>query len=94
MGLRCSINSVLPTHSAYVYVLCDVWYEKYRKHHLEIHTLARPPEASAAHFNGSIESDAAVQPPLGSQECLAASLPIEFLEFIVPDPLHEADQRN
>jgi hypothetical protein len=44
--------------------------------------------------NGSIESDAAVQPPLGSQECLAASLPIEFLEFIVPDPLHEADQRN
>ena len=40
--------------------------------------------------NGSIESDAAVQPPLGSQECLAASLPIEFLEFIVPDPLHEA----
>jgi hypothetical protein len=49
MRLKCSINSVLPTTSAYVYVLRDVWYRK-TETPFEIHTPARPPQASVAHF--------------------------------------------
>jgi hypothetical protein len=44
MGLRCSINSLLPTTSAYVYVLRDIRYES-TETPFKIHTPARPRQA-------------------------------------------------
>ena len=78
MGLKCSINySVLPTTWAYVYVIRGVWYESTETPFKPIHLRVRRKRQRLA-SNATIESDAAAEPPLAGQRCLAASLPIEF----------------
>ena len=62
MRLRCSINSVLPTTSAYFHVLRDVWHERPKHHSKSIHRRVRRKRQWLT-SNGTIESDAAVQPP-------------------------------
>ena len=60
MVLRCSINSVLPTTSAYVYVLCDVCTKSNETPFKNPYTGASAASVSGSLQNGSIESDAAV----------------------------------